>query len=201
MRLRFRYSISTFLIVIALISALLGKASIEARRQKAAVDWVRDHGGGVLYDWNEHHMEYWTPPPEHPYPEWLRSLFGDDYFQTVTYVWVESSDLTPLANLPDIHTLILSDNNIVDLSPLAPLKKLKILDLNRNQLSDLAPLARLPLLTRLHLEDNRITDISPLFSLECLEVAELKGNQIDKSQMELLDAMMEATADREEKVY
>ena len=191
MRLRFRYSISTFLIVIALVSALLGKASIEARRQKAAVDWVRDHGGGVLYDWNEHHMEYWTPPPAHPYPEWLRELFGDDYFQTVTYVWVDSRDLTPLENLPEIHTLILSDNGIVDLSPLASLKKLKILDLNRNQITDLTPLAQLTLLTELCAEDNRITDISPLLSLEYLKEAELKGNQIDKSQLKLLNAMME----------
>jgi len=201
MRFRFRYSISTFLIVIALVSALLGKASIEARRQKAAVDWVRDHGGGVLYDWNEHHTEYWTPPPEHPYPEWLRNFFGDDYFQTVTYVWVDSSDLTPLANFPDIHTLILSDNEIVNLSPLESLKKLKVLDLNRNQITDLAPLARLPLLTRLHVEDNRITDISPLLSLEYLKEAELKGNQIDKSQLELLNARMEATIDRQQIVH
>jgi hypothetical protein len=196
MRLRFRYSISSFLIAIALVSALLGKMSIEARRQKAAVEWVRDHGGGVLYDWNEHHMEYWTPPPDHPYPKWLRELFGDDYFQTVTYVWVDSSNLTTLKNLPKIHTLILSDNGIVDLSPLESLKKLKVLDLNRNQIIDLAPLARLPLLTSLHLEDNRITDISPLLSLEYLTEAELKGNQVDKAQWESLNAKMKAATDR-----
>ncbi len=88
------------------------------------------------------------------------------------------SDLTPLAQLTQLTTLNLSDNNISDLTPLAQLTQLTRLYLSNNNISDLTPLAQLTQLTRLYLSNNNISDLTPLAQLTQLTRLYLSNNNI-----------------------
>src|SRR4029078_8336260 len=98
------------------------------RKQAAAVAWVQSHDGIVRYK-----LEL-DPETKHyriargGTPAWLQHLLGEEHFESINEVWIESADLTdisPLADLPDLEELKLSHNQIRDLSPLSHLKKLK----------------------------------------------------------------------------
>ena len=53
-------------------------------------------------------------------------------------------DITPLANLTALESLLLDRNAIVDITPLSGLKNLKNLWLAENPILDFSPLAQLP---------------------------------------------------------
>ncbi|WP_170206130.1 leucine-rich repeat domain-containing protein [Klugiella xanthotipulae] len=80
------------------------------------------------------------------------------------------SDLTPLSTLTSLTTLKLGRNQISDLSALAPLVKLDRLELNNNFVQDLAPLQGMRRLDRLYLWENEISDLSPLGSHHILQL-------------------------------
>ena len=112
----------------------------------------------------------------------IRDLTGLEY---ATGVWVLDlrynfvSDLSPLAPLFELATLILRYNRISDITPLDSLRwHLVSLDIRDNLVSDLTPLARVHSLTTLHLENNRIADLSPLARLTRLQHLNLSNNRI-----------------------
>lgn len=72
------------------------------------------------------------------------------------------TDITPLTNLSKLNSLVLSNNNITDISPLAGFIHLNWLRLCDNQIVDISALENLTELTVLALYDNNITDILPL---------------------------------------
>ena len=88
------------------------------------------------------------------------------------------SDLRPLSSLTKLTTLDLTNNKITDLKPLATLTNLGDLYLNRNQITDVKPLANLTDLTTLYLVKNRISDVRPLANLRNLQRLELRGNKV-----------------------
>ena len=88
------------------------------------------------------------------------------------------SDVTPLAGLTQLATLLLSNNRITDVTPLAALTQLTLLYLADNRITDVSPLADLTRLTALNLSSNRITDVSPLAELTALKQLYLNSNSI-----------------------
>ena len=88
------------------------------------------------------------------------------------------SDVSPLAGLTQLTTLLLSNNRIVDVSPLAELTQLTQLYLDSNSITDVAPLAELTKLRWLSLASNGITDVSPLAELTKLSSLSLWNNSI-----------------------
>ncbi len=112
----------------------------------------------------------------------------------------EPLDLSPLAALPSLTHLDLSDNALVDvsdlsgltglrqlllggnalrdLSQLAGLTGLEALTLSRNGLDDISALSGLGSLIYLHLGDNRIADISALAGLSKLRRLWLPNNMV-----------------------
>jgi Leucine-rich repeat (LRR) protein len=91
------------------------------------------------------------------------------------------SDLRPLANLFNLHTLSLSNNNVSDIQSLANLVNMEWLDLSNNRISDIGPLANLKWFI---LNNNQISDISPLVNNAGLgngEMVELRNNPLDLS--------------------
>jgi hypothetical protein len=160
-------------VLLTLICIWLGKISVEARQQKEAVAWVKEHLGTVHYDWQL--LDALAKKPkglEPPGPRWLRKLIGDDFFQTAEAVWI-------------------TDVDIDDLSQLADLTDLKQLSLIGNRLRDVEPLASLTKLRRLELSVNEIRDISPLFGLKDLTYLNLKGNPVNEGQLRELTAQVE----------
>ncbi len=88
------------------------------------------------------------------------------------------SDLTPIAGLTGLDTLVLFHHRISDLTPLASLQNLKTLRLEVNRISDLGPLGKLPNLESLQITDNQISDLRPLAGLTRLRTLWLSNNQI-----------------------
>ena len=69
--------------------------------------------------------------------------------------------LNDLAQMPNLQTLALCNQQITDLSPLAGLP-LQRLDLHGNQIVDLSPLASCTELREVRVSENPLTDLSPL---------------------------------------
>lgn len=79
-------------------------------------------------------------------------------------------DLTPLASLHQLRSLVLRPNEAVDLSAIRHLPKLAEVMLGNNKLPDLAPLAQLSTLARLKVIYAAEVDLSPLAGREGLQV-------------------------------
>ncbi len=87
-------------------------------------------------------------------------------------------DLSPLAGLTSLRTLLLSGTAVRDLSPLSGLSSLEQLWLDGNDMSDISALAGLGSLIYLHLGDNQIADISALAGLSKLRRLWLPNNMV-----------------------
>ncbi|MCL1832131.1 MAG: leucine-rich repeat domain-containing protein [Oscillospiraceae bacterium] len=88
------------------------------------------------------------------------------------------TDISPLAELPQLEWLNASKQNISDLSPLAKLTNLTDLILFDNPVNDISPLSGLPNLQRLSLSGGSISDLSPLSKVKSLKVLDLDNCQI-----------------------
>lgn len=143
--------------------------------------WILKHGGEFAYDWQIPLQGTSFVKPEPPAPKWLRALVGDDYFQTVTEVWITDtaiSDISALAALSDLRFANLSDNRIRDISALASHTELQQLVISNNQISDVTPLRKLTKLLNLNLSGNRIKDVTALKELINLHSLDLCNNKI-----------------------
>ena len=87
-------------------------------------------------------------------------------------------DLSPLAELKDLHELYLDDNQLSEISDLSLLRAPALISLKHNQISDLSPLASLKTVSLLYLSHNEISDISPLSGLMNLWQLDLSNNEI-----------------------
>jgi len=100
-------------------------------------------------------------------------------------------DVAPLANLPNLTELYLLDNNVTDISPLSPLSQLQTLNLDSNQIQDLAAVSDLRSLTFLAASDNQIKSLDPLSNLSNLTDLVLANNQI--TDLEAIAALTQLT--------
>ncbi len=103
----------------------------------------------------------------------------------------EPLDLSPLAGLPSLTYLDLSDNALVDVSGLSRLTGLRTLLLGGNAIRDLSSLSGLTGLEALTLSGNSFDDISALSTLTALEQLWLDGNDLsDISALSALGALI-----------
>jgi len=181
-RLRFRYSLRTFLLLVVVASLPLGwlaKTMNRVRRQRAAVAEIVDEGGEIRYDYNSRRRA------SSPFGPWLiRRLFGDEVFAKVTYVgWHGGSkpptdnDVRLLTSLPDLEWVILYGSKVTDASlpHLARLPRLKTLSLDATALSrhGLAGLSSCRTLTSLelsHVTDEKLAGLASLTQLQSLAI-------------------------------
>ena len=89
-------------------------------------------------------------------------------------------DVSELAGLVQLRTLVLAGNRIADVSPLSGLAALEHLDLAHNyRITDIAPLAALGRLNALSLGWNQVTDLKPLAELRSLRLLGICHNEIE----------------------
>ncbi len=88
------------------------------------------------------------------------------------------SDLTPLAHLTALQSLICSETHVADVAPLARLTALQSLDCLGTQVADLAPLARLTALQSLDCSRTRVADLAPLARLTALRQLNCSTTQV-----------------------
>jgi hypothetical protein len=169
-RLRwYQYRLRTLLILMTLLAVWMSWISHRARQQKFAVEKIQALGGTVNYDYQKitgdvYHFNDQASPSG---PEWLRKLFGDEYFQNVVWVTlskttVTDDDLAILKNLTDLKGLNLNETKITGsgLVHLTGLKNLQCLLLDKTLVEDcsLVHLRNLISLRYLSLNSTRITD-------------------------------------------
>ena len=87
-------------------------------------------------------------------------------------------DLSPIANLTQLESLILWSFPQLNIAPLANLTTLRNLTIAGCDINDISPLGTLTQLTNLYAGNNRIINITPLASLTNLVALELNRNQI-----------------------
>lgn len=138
----FAFRLRTLLVVVLVMGFVLTPLAMKVKKsrdQKKVVAWVLENGGTIEYDWQADDA---TTPPG---PRWLRSIIGDEFFQTVRAVdlgeftqvgdlgaQVTSEDLVHLKVLRNLESLDLSGTVVTNsgLTYLQDLKKLKELDLS-----------------------------------------------------------------------
>ena len=101
------------------------------------------------------------------------------------------SDLSALAGLTNLKTLVLEDNLISDLSALAGLTNLQTLELGGNSITDISALASLTNLETLNLGGNSITDFSALSSL--INLKSLRLNNCNITDLSALAGLINLT--------
>ena len=88
------------------------------------------------------------------------------------------SNLSPLASLTNLRSLVLLNTAVSDVSPLANLTQLTRLWLNETAVSDVSPLARLTNLDSLRLTGTGVSDVSALASLTNLRWLSLSNTDV-----------------------
>jgi internalin A len=105
----------------------------------------------------------------------------------------EIVDLSPIAGLKLVQSLIVKGNKVQSIEPLKELTKLQYLDLSNNQIKDVAPLAQCTALRSLDLSQNAIEDIQVIKQFSKLHSLYLKGNAVKDwtplGQMKMLDTL------------
>jgi Leucine-rich repeat (LRR) protein len=165
-----RYSVRTFWALMAIAVLWIGLFAYRVHKQRQAVAWIKEMGGTFRYDYE---VQGKQKPPG---PDWFPHLIGFDYFADVLQVNLfeeNVTDVSQLANLPDLQKLSLTGTRVAYLEPLSSLDKLRILDLESTPVSDLRPLASLDSLEELTLDDTQVKDLSPLAAIEKLKVLKL----------------------------
>jgi hypothetical protein len=109
----------------------------QAKQQREAVAEIVKLGGGVYYDWqcdqNIYVPDFYATMPT---PQWLRSLLGDDLFQSVGVVGLTGTQVTDaglehLKRLGQLQLLYIGHTQVTDagLEHLKGLSQLKQLSL------------------------------------------------------------------------
>ena len=168
----YQYSIRSLMLVTLVIACLLGYISHNARKQRAAVAWVKENGGKVGYDYNHstNGAMYQQNPP--PGPDWLREWIGIDYFSDVVLVDLQgkkTEDISPLQCLTKLKRLNLFGSQLRDISALKEFTELDHLLVSLAKINDLTPLEGLTNLETLGLEGNHVKDIESLRKLKNLK--------------------------------
>lgn len=83
-------------------------------------------------------------------------------------------DLSPIASLTHLETLVAFANNVRDIRPLEKMTMLDQLDLSRTPVADLSPIAQLKNVTELSLDDTQVRDLTPLAGYAKLQTLSIK---------------------------
>ena len=148
-RRAFQWSIRTVLILVVVCGFWFEHTSRRMRRQRSAVEWVHNHGGYVEYD---------SKPDA--VPGWLVRFAGVDFFCDVKRVTLHNTgvdNLAPLADLPKLEQLAISERHVNDLNPVAALTQLNVLSVDQTPIRDLSPLLQLKQLKDLSFTGTEIT--------------------------------------------
>ena len=103
MKLKIRYSLRIFLLVLAVFSIWLGIRVNQAVRQRNAVAEMNSAGANIFFNWQlepvrdaDGDIDYYKvikDPEAVSAPKWLRQLVGDEYFQHVVKIVIHPDEV------------------------------------------------------------------------------------------------------------
>jgi len=177
----YQYSLRTVLVLVILVSIAASWFAVKthpARRQRAAVEAIKELGGWVKYDYET--------KEEPPGPPWLRKLLGDDIVSDVVAAGELKSDaaLAHLKTFTQLKELHLLGPQITDhgLEHLEGLRRLDLLEFTHTQVTDagLEYLKGLTQLWQLDLSGTKVTDagLEHLKGLAQLHSLDLMSTQV-----------------------
>lgn len=186
---RFQFSLRALFVLVTVVGVWLGVRVNSARRQAAIVAAIEQVDGFVSYDWQFDEDDHETGAIHPPAPAWLRNLIGDDYFQTVTAVYItndpylEDQRLPAVDQLPALKKLALGETQVGDatMPRISKLNHLRVLDISQTNVTDagIVHLERLRGLKWLFVgtwdrkqtvSDAGLKRVAPAFDLERLQV-------------------------------
>ncbi len=164
-----QFRVRTRLIVMLLACVGLGWVAIRLQRprhQRMIVEEIIRLGGSVAYDYQLDSSGAYIYDGKPPGPNWLRELFGDDFFADVGFVkfgspQVRDADLGCLDRLTHLRRLYLGGTQVTDagLEHLPGLTELRSLRLSSTRVTD-AGLKHLTGLTQLQHLDFQHTQVT-----------------------------------------
>jgi hypothetical protein len=180
-RKHLRISLRTVMALVLVVAIVLGWRVNKAREQRRIVAAVNEYGGWVHYDWEFTGGKLTTG--RLPWaPSWLRSVFGDEFFQEVVYVCLiydssggkrqENNNSNPcdlllaqLASQTRLKELLMmstqaTDKGLEHVGKMAALEALSIWRPTSITDSGVAHLAGLKSLKRVRIDSSPITDTS-----------------------------------------
>ena len=198
----FQLRLRTLLVLVTLAAAPLSWAGWEVdqrRREKVAIAWLEENGGGASGNFDLADRNWWERTKD--------TLFGTSVYhdcvmlndtnvdditplanlKNIEVIYLGRtfvSDLTPLAKLPHLRHLYCGETPLSDLSPLSEIRSLRYLYLPCTPVSDLSPLAKLDKLEKLQLDETEVKDLSPLTDLKHLTSLTLRGTTINEDQID-----------------
>ena len=108
-RHRLQFGLRTLLVFITVFGVWFGFYMQRVRRQKEAVRAIREFGGWVTYDFQETSragVSFFDAKAEPPFPKWLISHLGEDFFFNVAACSFDPGDnITPNARRAPLHVL------------------------------------------------------------------------------------------------
>ena len=184
---RLQLRLRTMLGLLAVVSGVFGWVVFELEQrqnEKKAIAWVEGMSGSVGFKFTGSVGIPWGYKPERRIEvSWWDQIKDQLFGRRVVSVDLSNtavSDLSPLADLKNIHLLKLHQTEVDDLTPLAGLENLQELDLSEaSKLHDLAPLANLKNLNRLVLSHAPVRDLRPLAALRNLTDLELQETKVN----------------------
>jgi len=181
----FQFSLRMLFVVIAVLAVLFGWFGNRMRyvkKQRRAVEVIRNTGMRVLYDYQKGHRfretkGFDTAEPRGPAS--YRKLLGDDFFSNVVWVWRDP-----------FNGIGLSDGEMVHIRELS---RLEALYLNRCEITDsgLEHVKKLNRLEELSLRGTQVTDtgLEYLNGLTNLQMLYLDGTQVTDAGLEHLEKL------------
>ncbi len=162
-----RFSLRTLFVVFTVVSIWLGTTITKAKRQAAAVAWVRSVGGYVHYDYHLGADGDYDFGRKSALPTWLVQFTGEDWWHRVIVVSINEplnadTDCSQLGAFNDLKVLSLSNSWIREeqIDHVGSLEELEWFEANDAQISNrlLARLAKSTRLAECHLERTNVTD-------------------------------------------
>lgn len=136
----------------------------------------------VSFEQNNHPEEFVNWNKQY----WIENLEGIQYVKTAKMIHIcysamvghQIKDVSPLAALTQLQTLMLKQDNISDISSLGTLVNLETFDVAGNQIDDVSVIQGMTKLKNLNVSSNELQNVEVLKDLEGLESIDISDNQI-----------------------
>ncbi|WP_442509295.1 hypothetical protein SH528x_000861 [Novipirellula sp. SH528] len=159
MKRRLKFSLSTLLVIVTLISTWFASVHYEATQQRSTVAWLAGlHTGLWRYDSQDPSLGFLDPSSATPSGT-IEQFFGPHYAHNVEDVVVYDPDLNNLdriARLRSLTTLNVGSELPLDLDPVSRLSRLRQLTVHAESIDSLRPLHKMSNLKTVLLVDTRV---------------------------------------------